>query len=111
MTKLYRYRNQELTVKELVALSNNIGYDTMTNRLRKGWSVDDAVKTPLHSRPNKAKIDLLKSIPEAQTFDGVELNKHDKIMIASLIDEYLQQKQRGMALLEKQKDPKQMPRV
>lgn len=96
----YHYKNKDLTVKELVELSDNIGYDTMLNRLRKGWSVEDAVNTPLHSRPTKAKIDLLKTIPRADTFHGVELNKQDKIMIASLIDDYLKQKQRGMALLQ-----------
>lgn len=107
MTKLYKYRNQELTVKELVELSG-IGYDTMTNRLRKGWSVEDAIKTPLHSRPSKTtKIDLLESIPKANTFDGVELNKQDKIMIASLISDYFKTKQRGMDLLEQKKDPRQ----
>lgn len=103
----YHYKNKELTVKELVALSNGINYDTMLNRLRQGWSVDDAVNVPLHSRPTKTKIDLLKTIPKANTFDGVELNKQDKAIITGLIDEYLQQKQRGMALLEKQKDPRQ----
>lgn len=107
MTKKYKYRNQELTVKELVALSG-IGYDTMLNRLRQGWTIEDAVNTPLHSRPKEPRqIDLLESIPKANTFDGTELTKHDKIMIVGLISDYLQQKQRGMALLENKKDPRQ----
>lgn len=100
----YQYKNKELTVKELVALSDNINYDTMLNRLRKGWSVEDAVKTPLHSRPNKTKIDLLETIPKVQTFDGKELTKHDKVMIVGLISDYLRQKERGMELLENKKD-------
>lgn len=101
MTKLYRYRNKELTVKELVSLSDNIGYDTMLNRLRQGWKIEDAVNTPLHFRPSKTtKIDLLKTIPKADTFNEVELTKQDKVMIASLIDDYLKQKQRGMTLLQ-----------
>lgn len=100
MTKKYRYRNQEYTVKELVKLSG-IGYDTMLNRLRQNWTVEDAVKTPLHSRPKEPRqIDLLASIPRAQTFNGIDLTKQDKVMIASLIDEYLRRKQRGMELLE-----------
>lgn len=103
----YQYKNKELTVKELVALSNGINYDTMLNRLRQGWSVEDAVKTPLHSRPNKTKIDLLKTIPKADTFNEVELTKHDKAVIVGLIDNYLKQKERGMELLENKKDPKQ----
>lgn len=103
----YHYKNKELTVKELVALSNGINYDTMLNRLRKGWSVDDAVKTPLHSRPNKTKIDLLKSIPRADTFNGRKLTKQDKIIITGLIADYLERKERGMELLENKKDPKQ----
>ena len=102
----YHYKNKELTVKELVALSG-IGYDTMLNRLRQGWSVDDAVKTPLHSRPNKTKIDLLESIPKADTFNEVELTKYDKAVIVGMIADYLKTKERGMALLERKKDPKQ----
>lgn len=105
--KKYHYNNKDLTVKELVALSDNINYDTMLNRLRHGWTVDDAINTPLHSRPSKAtKIDLLKTIPKADTFNGIEITKHDKIMIASLIADYLKQKERGMELLGK-KDPRQ----
>lgn len=100
MTRKYLYNNKDLTVKELVAISDNIGYDTMLNRLRHGWSVKDAVKTPLHSRPSKAtKIDLLKTIPKADTFNEVELTKQDKAVIAGMIDNYLQQKQRGMDLV------------
>lgn len=107
MTKKYHYNNKELTVKELVKLSG-IGYDTMTNRLRKGWSVDDAVNVPLHSRPGTAtKIDLLESIPKANTFDGRELTKQDKVIITGLIDDYLKTKQQGMALLENKKDVRQ----
>lgn len=96
----YLYNNKELTVKELVALSDNINYDTMLNRLRHGWTVDDAINTPLHSRPGKTKIDLLESIPKADTFNGKDLTKHDKAVIVGLIDEYLKQKQRGMDLLQ-----------
>lgn len=105
MTKTYNYNNKRLTVKELVKLSNNIGYDTMTNRLRKGWSVEEAVKTPLHFRPGKTKVDLLEHIPKANIFNGVELTKQDKVMIVGLIDNYLRQKGRGMALLEAEKRP------
>lgn len=104
MTRKYHYKNKELTVRELVALSDNINYDTMLNRLRKGWSVEDAVKIPLHSRPNKNKVDLLETIPEAQTFNGRELTKQDKIIIVGLIADYLERKQQGMALLEQKKD-------
>lgn len=103
MTRKYTYKGKQLTVKELVKLSDNIGYDTMLNRLRQGWSVDDAIKTPLHSRPGKAKIDLLGSIPKAQTFNGTELNKHDKAVIAGMIADYLERKQRGMELLDKKR--------
>ena len=95
----YHYRNKDLTVKELVKLSDNIGYDTMLNRLRHGWTIEDAVNTPLHAKPSKAKVDLLESIPKADTFDGVELNKQDKAIITGLIADYLERKERGMELL------------
>lgn len=106
MTRKYNYQGKQLTVKELVAISG-IGYDTMLNRLRQNWTVEDAVNVPLHSRPTKTKIDLLETIPKAQTFNGTELTKQDKIMITGLIDDYLRRKQRGMELLENKKDPKQ----
>lgn len=96
----YHYRNKDLTVKELVAISNGIHYDTMLNRLRHGWTVEDAINTPLHSRPNKAtKIDLLESIPKADTFNEVELTKHDKAVITGLIADYLKQKEKGQSCL------------
>lgn len=106
MTKKYQYKNKEYTVKELVALSG-IGYDTMLNRLRQGWKIDDAINTPLHSRPTKTKIDLLETIPRADTFNNIELNKQDKAIITGLIADYFKTKQRGMELLEQKKDPKQ----
>lgn len=107
MTKKYHYNNKDYTVKELVKLSG-INYDTMTNRLRQGWTIEDAINTPLHSRPSKTtKIDLLETIPRANTFNGTELNKQDKIMIVGLISDYLKTKERGMALLEQKKDPRQ----
>ena len=99
MTRKYLYKNKELTVKELVAISDNINYDAMTNRLRHGWSIEDAVNTPLHSRPSKAKVDLLESIPRADTFDGKDLSKQDKAVITGMIADYLERKQRGMELL------------
>lgn len=101
MTKKYNYNNKQLTVKELVKLSNNINYDTMTNRLRKGWAVEDAINTPLHNRPGKAaKIDLLESIPKATIFNGTELTKQDKIVITGLIADYLKTKAKGLELLK-----------
>ncbi len=103
----YHYNSKDLTVKELVKLSNNINYDTMTNRLRQGWTVEDAVKTPLHARPNKTKVELLATILRADTFDGIEITKQDKIMIVGLIADYLKAKEHGMELLEQKKDPKQ----
>lgn len=105
--RTYHYNNKDLTAKELVALSG-IGYDTMLNRLRHGWTVEDAIKTPLHARPSQTtKVDLLESIPKAQTFNGRELTKQDKAVIVGLIDDYLQQKAKGMELLEQKKDPRQ----
>lgn len=107
MTKKYYYRNKDYTVKELVALSG-IGYDAMLNRLRQGWSVEDAINTPLHAKPSKTtKVDLLETIPKANIFNGVELSKQDKIIIVGLIAEYLKQKERGLELLEQKKDLRQ----
>lgn len=103
MIKTYQYKNKDLTVRELVALSDGIGYDTMLNRLRQGWSVDDAIKTPLHSRPNKTKIDLLETIPRVNAFNGRELTKQDKIIITGLIADYLERKERGMELLNEKR--------
>lgn len=89
MTRKYNYQGKQLTVKELAKLSG-IGYDTMLNRFRQGWSVDDAVKTPLHSRPCKTtKIDLLETIPKASCFNGKDLTKQDKAIIVGLIADYL----------------------
>lgn len=103
MTRKYHYKNKDLTVKELVKLSG-IGYDTMLNRLRHGWSVEDAVNTPLHAKPSKAtKVDLLESIPKSNIFNGVELTKQDKVIITGLIADYLERKQRGMELLDKKR--------
>lgn len=85
-------------------LSNNINYDTMTNRLRKGWTVDDAIKTPLHSKPSKAaKIDLLESIPRASCFNGIDLTKQDKVIITGLIADYLSSKAKGLELLNEKR--------
>lgn len=99
MTRKYHYNNKDLTVKELVKLSDGIGYDTMSNRLRQGWTVEDAIKTPLHSRPSKAKVDLLESIPRADTFNEVDLTKQDKAVITGMIADYLKTKQLGIELL------------
>lgn len=100
----YHYNSKDLTVKELVKLSDNIGYDTMLNRLRKGWSVEDAVKTPLHAKPSKTtKVDLLETIPKVDTFNGIDLTKQDKVIIVGLISDYLERKERGMELLDKKK--------
>ena len=107
MTKKYTYQGKQLTAKDLVALSDNIGYDTILNRLRHGWTIDDAIKTPLHAKPSKAKVDLLSCIPKADTFDGRELTKQDKAIIVGLIADYLERKEKGMELLEQKKDPKQ----
>lgn len=100
MTRKYQYRNKDYTVKELVKLSEGIGYDAMLNRLRQGWTVDDAIKTPLHSRPSKAaKIDLLNCIPKANAFNNIELSRQDKVIITGLISDYLKTKQKGLELL------------
>ena len=101
MTKKYNYQGKQLTVKELVKLSNGIGYDAMLNRLRQGWAVDDSIKTPLHSKPSKAakQVDLLHCIPKANAFNGIDLNKQDKIIIAGLIADYLNSKAKGLELL------------
>lgn len=104
MTKLYTYKDKQLTIKELVALSDNINYDTMLNRLRTGWSVDDAIKTPLHNRPGKAaKIDLLSCIPKASCFNNIDLTKQDKIVITGLIADYLNSKAKGLELLNEKR--------
>ena len=100
MTKKFNYQGKQLTVKELVNLSNGIGYDAMLNRLRQGWAVEDAIKTPLHNRPGKAaKIDLLSCIPKASCFNGTALNKQDKVIIVGLISDYLNSKEKGLELL------------
>lgn len=105
MTKKYHYNNKQLTVKELVKLSNGIGYDAMLNRLRQGWAVEDAINTPLHSKPGKAakQVDLLESIPKASTFNGIDLNKQDKAIITGLIADYLSSKAKGLELLDKKR--------
>lgn len=78
----YILNGKEYTVKELVELSKkkntNINYDTMLNRLRKGWSVEDAVNVPLHAKLAKQSKELYSMIDQATQHDGQPLSKQTK---------------------------------
>lgn len=80
--KKYIFHGKEYTVKDLVELSKryhtNIGYDTMLNRLRQGWSVEDAVNVPLHAKPAKQSKELYDMIDQATQHDGQPLSKQAK---------------------------------
>lgn len=97
MTKKYNYQGKQLTLSEISKVTG-LTYELIYSRLRAGDTVEQATRGK-HERKEPVKIDLLSCIPKADTFDGVELTKQDKIIITGLIADYLQQKERGMALL------------
>lgn len=88
--KKYIFRGKEYTVKDLVELSKkshtNIGYDTMLNRLRQGWSVKDAISLPLHSKPAKQSKELYSMIDQATQHDGQPLSKQAKRRVKVVLD-------------------------
>lgn len=109
MTKKYTYRNKQLTISELSNLTG-LSYELIYSRLRAGDTVEQAIRGK-HERKEPKQVDLLHCIPRASCFNGVDLTRQDKVIIVGLINDYLKTKERGMALLEQKKDPKQMPRV
>lgn len=88
--KKYIFHGREYTVKDLLGLSKknniNIGYDTMLNRLRQGWSVKDAINLPLHSKPIKQSKELYNMIDQATQHDGQPLSKQTKRRIKVVLD-------------------------
>lgn len=84
--KKYIFHGKEYTVKELVALSDGINYDTMLNRLRQGWSVKDAINLPLHSKSIKRSKELYNMIDQATQHDGQPLSKQAKRRIKVVLD-------------------------
>lgn len=84
--KKYIFHGKEYTVKELVALSDGINYDTMLNRLRQGWSVKDAINLPLHSKPIKQSKELYNMIDQATQHDGQPLSKQAKRRVKVVLD-------------------------
>lgn len=88
--KKYIFHGKEYTVKDLVGLSKknntNIGYDTMLNRLRQGWSVRDAVNVPLHAKPAKQSKELYSMIDQATQHDGQPLSKQAKRRVKVTLD-------------------------
>lgn len=88
--KKYIFHGREYTVKGLVLLSEknniNIGYDTMLNRLRQGWSVKDAISLPLHSKPAKQSKELYSMIDQATQHDGQPLSKQAKRRAKVILD-------------------------
>lgn len=88
--KKYIFHGKEYTVKELVELSKkkntNVGYDAMLNRLRKGWSVADAVNVPLHAKPAKQSKELYSMIDQATQHDGQPLSKQAKRRAKVILD-------------------------
>lgn len=103
MTKKYYYRNKQLTITDLSKLTG-LSYELIYSRLRNGDTVAQAVRGK-HERKDPKQIDLLESIPKASCFNGIDLNKQDKIIIVGLIADYLRKKERGMELLEAEKRP------
>lgn len=84
--KKYIFHGKEYTVKDLVALSDGINYDTMLNRLRQGWSVKDAINLPLHSKPIKQSKELYNMIDQATQHDGQPLSKQAKRRVKVTLD-------------------------
>lgn len=105
MTKKYNYQGKQLTITDLSKLTG-LSYELIYSRLRNGDTIEQATRGK-HERKDPKQVDLLESIPKANSFNGKELSRQDKVIIVGLIADYLNSKEKGLELLEQQKDPRQ----
>ena len=105
MTKKLKYKGKQRTLSEISKLTG-LTYELIYSRLRAGDNIEQAIRGK-HERKEPVKIDLLESIPKANPFNGIDLNKQDKVIIVGLIADYLNSKAKGLDLLEQKKDLKQ----
>lgn len=101
MTKKYTYRNKQVTLSELSKLTG-LSYELIYSRLRAGDTVEQAIRGK-HERKEPKQVDLLHCIPKASCFNGIALNKQDKIVIVGLINDYLKTKEKGLELLNEKR--------
>lgn len=97
MTKKYTYKGKQLTISE-ISKATGLTYELIYSRLRAGDTVEQAIRGK-HERKEPKQVDLLHCIPKASCFDGTELTKQDKVIIAGLIADYLNSKAKGLELL------------
>ena len=97
MTRKYNYQGKQLTITDLSKLTG-LSYELIYSRLRAGDTVEQATRGK-HERKDPKQIDLLESIPKASCFNGIDLNKQDKVIIVGLISDYLSSKAKGLELL------------
>lgn len=97
MTKKYQYKGKQLTISDLSKLTG-LSYELIYSRLRAGDTVEQATRGK-HERKDPKQIDLLSCIPKADCFNGIDLNKQDKVIITGLIADYLSSKAKGLELL------------
>lgn len=98
MTKTYTYKGKQRTLSELSKLTG-LSYELIYSRLRAGDTVEQATRGK-HERKELKQVDLLSCIPKASTFNGKELSRQDKVIIAGLINDYLERKEKGLELLK-----------
>lgn len=101
LTKKYTYKGKQLTLSE-ISKATGLSYELIYSRLRAGDTVEQAIRNK-HERKELKQVDLLESIPKASCFNNIELNKQDKVIIAGLISDYLEQKAKGLELLDKKR--------
>ena len=97
MTKKYYYEGKQLTISDLSKLTG-LSYELIYSRLRAGDTVEQATRGK-HERKDPKQVDLLSCIPKADTFNGKELSRQDKVIIVGLISDYLSSKAKGLELL------------
>ena len=99
MTKTYNYKGKQLTLSEISKVTG-LSYELIYSRLRNGDTIEQAIRGK-HERKEPRQVDLLHCIPKASCFNGIDLNKQDKIIIVGLISDYLNSKAKGLELLDK----------
>lgn len=108
MTRKYTYKGKQLTISDLSKLTG-LSYELIYSRLRAGDTIEQAIRNK-HERKDPRQIDLLNCIPKVNCFNGIDLNKQDKVIITGLISDYLSSKEKGLELLNK-KTLSKMPKV
>lgn len=101
MTKKFKYKGKQRTLSEISKLTG-LSYELIYSRLRAGDTIEQATRSK-HERKEPKQVDLLHCIPNANVFNGIELNKQDKVIITGLIADYLNSKEKGLELLNEKR--------